>query len=176
MAMLLCAPSRSLAAGVSLCGAGLQDFHFLDGCFPPKHILRVEARMATRPIRPAQIVERVANPPLTELRLRNVARPIEIDYLFGRVPVGPGALRLADLGSKHYHYVLVGEQLFQLPPSVKQVYSVPTYVNTKQAVGYWVFEANFRCGPLALTVISNGPKRWVIDVGRQVLKAQVCGK
>ncbi len=92
--------------------------------------------MATRPIRPAQIVERVANLPLTELRLRNVARPIEIDYLFGRVPVGPGARRLAVLGSKRYHYVLVGEQLFQLPPSVKQVYSVPTYVNNWSCIGF----------------------------------------
>jgi hypothetical protein len=132
--------------------------------------------MTTRPIRPVQIVERVTNLPLKELRLRNVARPIEIDYLFGRVPVRSGALRLADLGSKRYHYVLVGEQLFRLPPGVKRVYSVPTSVNTRQVVGYWVFEANFRCDPLALTVTSNGPKRWVIDVGRDVLKAQVCGK
>jgi len=132
--------------------------------------------MASKPIRPVQIVEKLTNLPLTELRLRNVARPIENDYLFGRVPVGPGARRLAVLGSKRYHYVLVGEQLFRLPPGVKRVYSVPTSVNTRQVVGYWVFEANFRCGPLALAVTSNGPKRWVINVGRDVLKAQVCGK
>ncbi len=177
VAWLVPGPLRVQAASANLCSQGIRDVHIPDQCFPPRQVSLAERGMPTKVIRPLSVVRRVTALHLTQVELRDPARPIAIDYLFGQLSFDDRPPpRLVDLTVKKPRYVIVEELLFRLPPGARPVYSVPTYINTNRVVGYWVFEGNFPCGPLSLTVRSNGPKRWVTQIGHALLRAEVCGK
>ncbi|MBV9282738.1 MAG: hypothetical protein JOZ41_21895 [Chloroflexi bacterium] len=165
-------PARAAGSqGASLCGLGLADISVRDQCFPPSRIEQVEGMMPVRPVRPVALVERLAHLPLTQLEVRNPGHPIEVRYLFGRIPFG--AHRVADPSSQASRYAIVGELVGRSSLRKSWLFR---HKDPEGGTLYVDWMADFRCHDLSVDVTSNLRGRLVGAVGKGILNEEVCGK
>jgi hypothetical protein len=157
--------------GASLCGLGLQDISIPDQCFPPSRISQVEGMMPVRPVRPVAPMKRLTRLPLTQLELRNPKRPVEVLYLFGRIPSGPH--HVADPSSHGSRYAIIGELVGR--SSLRKPWLF-RHKNPEGGTLYVDWMATFRCHALTLHVTSNLRGRLVGAVGKSILNDEACGK
>jgi len=176
LSVVAAAPPSSLAAsprplGASLCQIGLHDVGIPDQCLPPPRIVSAESKMSVNPVRPVDSVARIAHLHLVQLELRRPRRPLEIRYLFGRIPLDQR--RRPDLGSRVSHYVIVGELVGLSNLSKPRLFF---YKSAEGRIAYVSWAANFRCHDLSLNITSNLQGRLIRSLGRSILNAEVCGK
>lgn len=103
------APQPAVGAGASLCWVGSSG---PEGgsvqCYPPGRLAIAERQMSTHPVRPTSAIRKATALHLTQLALRALrvhGSPIEIMYLFGRIPTTSRGL--PDFSSHRSRYVLV---------------------------------------------------------------------
>lgn len=169
--LLLLAPIALGASGVSARGATVGSLCTLsrgdqvaDRCFRPPNARFAVKRMPVPAVRPNAAVWRFTHLRLTEIEVRQPEHPVQILYLFGRLPIDVRGFPSLALASPRY--VVVGELVGRFPRLA---------VGLKEA-GWVEFDANFRCRKLALSVQSNEPRRVVYLIGRTILRAEACGK
>jgi hypothetical protein len=150
---------------------GLNDRVVLDRCFPPSRIAQAEGKMAVKPVRPVASAERLTHLPLTQLELRNPGRPLELRYLFGRIPLD--AQGHPDLTSRASYYAIVGEMVGLSSLTEPQLFR---HRNAFGGTAYIDWSANFHCHTLSLDITSNLRDRVVAALGKAILKDEVCGK
>ncbi len=158
--------STVFAAKTELCSIAMRaDVNLPDRCYPPAAITQAEDTMPVPLVHPVAPVKRLTGLSLHELEVRNPAKPLEILYLFGRIPVDRGGN--PDMLSHASKYIIVGELAVRSQLQKPRLFRYPAALG---GTAYWQWDANVPSGNLSLDIRANISGSLVRRVGLALLK------